>query len=217
MRYIVTGHGRTGTHFATDILTTCLRGWWEMTENQEGLLTSQVDHVILHTNETILAFEGLYQWLYDKVHVIYCYRRGGLAVFTSLAVAQRTNQWNYYGKTQPESFEMDVNEFLESLDNYYICHRYFIQELRRVYPPNQLTVLCYEDIINSGDHRRYVCDKIGLEYFPITEFCGPQNDHESTRGRSPWNYREIITNYNELEQAFNEHFQRNPPPWINGE
>jgi hypothetical protein len=175
------------------------------------------DDVVLHTNDTVMVFEGLYRSLYDQVRVIYCYRKGGLAVFASMAVARRTNEWNYYSKKPVEPFEMDIDLFVRSLDSYYQCHKYHLQELKDRYGPDRLTVICYEDLFYSPDHRLYVCERLGLEFRPMPELPGPPNGREASTGRSPRNYREIISNYHELEKAFDEHFQRNPPPWVNGE
>lgn len=214
MKYIITGHGRTGTHWVEELLVSCLQGTWELTETQEGLLTSEKDHVIWHTNESLTVSEGLiYRSLIDTVKVIYCYRMGGLAVFASLAVAERTGEWNFYKNDYVEPFEMDVDKLLRDLDHYYVFHDLCMRDLPALYPPDRLSIICYEDLMAAQDRRKFVCDKVGLEYFPedtLFQF----EDETVKRGKNPRKYHEIIKNYAELLRASDEHISRCPPPWV---
>lgn len=215
MKYIVVGHGRTGTHFVIDILTSCFPGTWEEVKDQEGLLTSALDDVVLHSNNGNFILEKLYKILYESARVIYVYRKGTLALLASLAVAEKTEEWNYYTNLPVEPFEMDVKKFLADINGYYKFHRFIWQELQLTFPPERLDIFCYEDILAAEDPRLYVCEKLGLHYIPLQPFVGPLPKKDiPRRGRNPRNYREIITNYAELEKAFEEHFKQNLPPWV---
>lgn len=211
MKYIIVGHGRTGTHWVQDLISSCFKGSWETVESLEGLLVSETDDVILHTNDSDLVIDRLYAHLYETCRIVYCYRQGTVAIFTSLAVAKVTNEWGYYTAEPVEPFKMDVDEFIDNIKNYYVYHRYTITELRRVFPPDRLSVVCYEDLFRALDRRQYICEKLSLEYIPINEQV---LDEQFRRGRNPRRYREIITNYSEIEQASENLMKQLLPPWV---
>ena len=215
MRYIITGKGRTGTHFVADLLGSCLPGSWEEVNTQEEMLISETQDVIFHTNDsTTLVPNHLYQILYETSTVIYCYRKNIMAMCVSMSVALKTGEWNFYSNDPVEPFDVDVDEFIFDVEEYYWFHSYSTERLQQIFPPDRLFIVCYEDVLTAQNPRQFICEKIGLEFRPLETIVGPEDDGVVSRGKNPRDYRKIIKNYAELEKIYNEYIQKHPPPWV---
>ena len=202
MKYIVVGHGRTGTHWVCDLLQSVSPQPLTMIEDDIPSWIESNDK-ILHTNHIPLVMQ-VPQDVRSDVTVIVCRRLDAFATLISLYVADYTNEWSGYSDKKYEPFEIDVRVIPGMLSNYYNYYNQWVaKDIRGQF--GRVVDVVYEQLWAADSRERYICDMLDLPHDPARRLEKNQ--------LNPRKYREIISNYDQLRECYDRYLAENPDPW----
>ena len=201
-KYIVLGHGRTGTHWVCDLMQAVSSEPLVMLEDDVSSWLN-TPSAILHTNHIPLVMEVPRDRRCD-VTVIVCRRLDAFATLISLYVADYTNEWSGYSDKKYEPFEIDVRVIPGMLSNYYNYYNQWVaKDIRGEF--DHVVDVIYEDLWSADSRERYICDLLSVPYSPDRRLQKNQ--------LNPRRYQEIISNYDQLRECYDRFLDEHPDPW----
>lgn len=196
-RFIVTGFGRTGSHWVADTLA-----------NVIGLPTGDIEfdlekwlgnHTpILHCHD-FRDFSNIDPSVREKIDVVWVRRKDTFGRAISMFVADHTNEWYRYSRKIVSPLLIPIDEFIERLESHVHLTVNVIGQVRPLF--DRWTEIYYEEMTMHGHATEaFVAKKLGLD--ATTYYANYQAHKNAEEFRSPRSYRHIIENYQEIELAY---------------
>ena len=182
------GFGRTGSHWAADLLSS-VTGTQLMFDDEPTYLDTWRcgGPATLHTNR-VWDFLISPFVLADAV-IIFSMRQNVFDATISQIMAEHSNEWYHYSDRKVDPFYVDPMEFFQRMWMFRQSQKNAMKLLRKDKIPHR--VLCYEHLKSAVDRRRFIADLVGYQ----GEDC---NRHFSTM-KSTRDPRSTIINYDQLK------------------
>lgn len=204
-KYIVTGPGRTGTHWVVGLIKHVLdikeqygivgfvASRWDMS-HPDLVRWSQETPAVLHTNDCTPCFH-ISKELRDQTMLINVFRHDVFAAAVSYFVAHHTDEWHFYTDRPHTDFpllEIPVLPFLKLANDYHVW-----METMRLHGPGcygKYAELWYEDLLEIQDHRKFISELIGVKDRSAKPMIWPHRNHRD--------YRLMVSNYDLLQTKY---------------
>lgn len=195
MKYVVYGHGRTGSHLVADVLRAVI----EYQQHRSYKITDleawpyAPEGSVFHTNLTHVVPELTQSVAKDRIRLIVTKRWNVFATAISIFVASYTKEWSGYSDRVFEPIIIDPDLFYQQM-------RDTVSTYTTMLPRQPLdgfrdvTYIMFEDIAASPNKERWVADTMGLPYKGKGLIWANKNIR---------NYQQLITNYEDLDRRFN--------------
>lgn len=191
MIYIITTHGRTGSHILVEMLSSesmkpeglcnAISGF-DPRRGRKLLKYKDQYNIVIHTHDNKFVEHNNIDP--QEVVLIVSNRYNIFDSLMSLCIGQKTKEWQFYTSKKIEPFHVPSDQLLllkKSYNNYY-------SGIDRTLPYNKIIDIYYEDII-----------KYGTSY--VAELLGVKDDlsrKSQIRNKSPYSYKDLIINWEEL-------------------
>ena len=131
----------------------------------------------------------------DSVTLIVCDRANTFDRLISYIMAIETTEFFSYTDKIITSFYIDPNYFKSLLDD----HRFTLNEFNRTVVPcyNRIIRIDYDAVVGAAEPEQYIADQLGISYQVNSDY-----HHRSIK--NPRNYKELILNWEELHQIYQE-------------
>ena len=196
MKYLVHGHGRTGTHLVSDVLRAVLEFKVHRSDKIFDLdqWRTATDDSVFHTNLISEVCEVLDLGLADQTHLVLTGRWNLFATTVSMFVANHTDEWNAYTDRDFGPIIVDPTEFYHNM-----CSQVdFYTSVLASQPLDRfcaVTPVVYEDIVASASKEHWLSKIMSLPYAGQGQIWPNLNTRD---------YQQTITNYTDLSQEFND-------------
>jgi hypothetical protein len=187
--FVVYGPGRTGSHWVEALLI----GLFNTAHYRKDNFCVFPDHWIYHTNE-INDLIDMPREMKSSITLIVCERANIFDVLISYIMATKTNEFFFYTDKTITPFRVDPGHFKNLFNNY----QYTLDEFNRtVVPCYDIIRIDYDTLSAAAVPEQYVADQLGISYQVNSDY-----HHRSIK--SPRNYKELILNWEELHQLYQE-------------
>jgi len=187
MKYLVVGHGRSGTHLVADLISK-ITGVENHFDIDSWIMAAP--GAVMHSN-SLETIDEIYSGIALHTHLVLVRRDNIFATAISEMVARHTGEWYHYTDNEHPQFTVDpaifwakmsgiANYYMEALPSRNVTERF-----------GQVTQILFEDLM-SNSHRKQSWLAAQLEI---------DNDPNARRGNTR-DYRQIVKNYDELADLF---------------
>lgn len=188
--FVVYGPGRTGSHWIESLLI----GLFPTVHYRNNQFCVFPDHWIYHTNN----FNDLLdipREMRDSITLIVCDRANVFDRVISYIMAIKTTEFGDYTDKIIEPFCVDPEYFKKLSED----HRLYLAEFNRTVVPcyNSIIRIDYDALASAAVPAQYIADQLGLSYQINLDY-----HHASIKNTR--NYRDIILNWEELYQIYQE-------------
>jgi len=195
-KILIKSVGRTGSHIISEYFKNC--GYYYVQIHFDGEIDKDVsDNIdlqkIIESKEKLVVYSHDVNYIPKNTEtfvLISSVRRNKFDQYCSFEVAQKTNQWTKYKKNVDKiSIEKskDINGFIYA----YTQYQNTVLQQSRNYKWNDFKEIYYEDIINSIDYLKKI--------FPLKLLYT-----NKVFEKSPYNYSNIIVDYENLNKLYGE-------------
>jgi hypothetical protein len=188
--FVVYGPGRTGSHWVESILI----GLLAPTSFRYSDCSLLPGGWIYHTNriDKLLAMP---REIRDSVTLVVCNRSNYFDAAVSYVVAKHTNEFFVYTDTLVAPFNVDPDDFTNLLHGLHTTHQLVDSEVIPSY--NRVIRIDYNSLVAAAIPEKYVADQLGIDYTVNSEYT-----HQSVK--NPRNYKDLILNWEDLHQLYQE-------------
>jgi len=131
----------------------------------------------------------------DSVTLIVCNRSSYFDAAVSYVVAKHTNEFFTYTDTPVAPFNVDPDDFTNSLCGQHLTYQLVGSEVIPRY--NSVIRIDYNSLVDAVVPEKYVADQLGIDYTVNSEYT-----HQSVK--NPRNYKDLILNWEDLHQLYQE-------------
>ena len=131
----------------------------------------------------------------DSVTLVVCDRSNYFDAAVSYVVAKHTNEFFTYTDTPVAPFNVDPNDFTNSLCGQHLTYQRVDFAVIPRY--NSVIRIEYNSLVAAAVPEKYVADQLGIDYTLNSEYT-----HQSVK--NPRNYKDLILNWKELYQLYQE-------------
>lgn len=204
--WIITGGGRTGSHWAAsvlvNILTAIQRYYTIEPVNKEFIdeIPSMVNDWIVHTNQ-LSEFDLFPEETLKNCQVIVTRRRNLWSRAISLVVAKHTDEWTRYDTSRIiEPFHVNPRQFYSAIHESNIWD-FEIQKL--VDRVGRVHTIWYEDMVeNSSNIEQWMADQLDIKNMYNVSSIEPVVVADYSKTCNPRNYQNLIINWDELKNVY---------------
>ena len=188
--FVIYGPGRTGSHWVESILIELLAP----TSFRYANCSLLPGGWIYHTNniDELLAMP---REMRDSVTLVVCDRSNYFDVAVSYVVAKHTNEFFVYTDTPVPPFSVVPDDFTNLLHGLHITQQLADSEVIPMY--NSVIRIDYNSLVAAAVPEKYVASQLGIDYTVNSEYT-----HRSIK--NPRNYKELILNWEDLHQLYQE-------------
>ena len=211
--YIIVGGGRTGSHWLTTIVQSCItpESWPENTfvssfrdnvefsDQQQAWLNvckwsdqrSSTALQVVRSNDIngLIEIDPIIQ---KSCCLVMIKRRDLFSQTISMLMAQHTDEWVFYTDRQIKSIKILPEVFVEQVNEQCKWNEYFYLKVRPIYA--HVEYFDYETLVEQGNNvDQYVATRLGIT-------CLPKLDRVYTLP-NPRDYKKLIENYKELQEC----------------
>ena len=187
--YIVLTPGRTGSNLICGMISTLERcPSFPIHQNFEQILNVP-DNCVVHThNKGILDILKKHKSL-KQVTLVLSKRINQFDIILSHLVTQKSNEYSVYTGKQIEPFTADIScmSFYRDHLDWYNDSRFLEDQFSKV------VTIQYEQLIEEGIV--YVSNLLDIKSSIV--------DYDINKGKSPYNNKELVLNWKELEEIYN--------------
>jgi len=212
--YIIAGGGRTGSHWLTNIVQSCVtpESWpentfvssfkdnVELSDQQQAWLNvckwsdqrANTALQVVHTNDIngLITIDPIIQ---KSCCLVMIKRRDIFAQTISMLIAQHTDEWFFYTDRQIKSIKILPEVFVKQVNEQCKWNEYFYLAVRPIYA--NVEYFDYETLVEQGNNvDQYVATRLGIP-------CPHGPDRVYTRP-NPRDYKKLIENYKELQECY---------------
>ena len=186
--YIVAGGGRTGSHWVEQVISFVT----DYPLHFEHPKPDDRNCMVYHTNN-IKDLVALPDNIKASGCLVFTKRKDLFAQSISLAVAQHSDEWFFYSNRDIPKFEIDTQKFCDMVRLNESWNNDFNEQVRPLF--STVVDIEFEDLVSNHDCvEDYVSQKIGVQ--------NTQGSALWDLNRNPRIYHEIITNWNDLVETY---------------
>jgi hypothetical protein len=204
--WIITGGGRTGSHWVAGVLVNTLKAIqrYYTIEPINKLfideIPSMINDRIVHTNDPS-EFDLLPEETLKNCQVIVTRRRNLWSRAISLVVAKHTDEWTHYDTSRIiEPFHVNSRQFYSAIHESNIWDVEIQKLVDRV---SRVHTIWYEDMVeNSSNIEQWMADQLDIKNMYNVSSIEPVVVADYSKTCNPRNYQNLIINWEELKNVY---------------
>ena len=208
--WIITGGGRTGSHWTASVLVNILSLYDSSIERYytiEPVNAEFIDKIpslaydwVVHTNQ-INELDLFPAETLKNCRLIVTQRRDLWSRAVSLMVAKHTDEWTRYDTTRIiEPFHINPRQFYSAI---YESNTWDTEVKKTATRVGEFYTVWYEDMIkNSNCLEQWLSEQLNIENKYNVDDALPSKTADYSLTRNPRNYQDLITNWEELKNVY---------------